>query len=186
MRYWWAVLVFAAFVFAVFSSIPSSSGRRCVRVNALGYDGSNGVVIPVTFCVQPGNGRVFVSADHVYGADFQSALRDAVRVFRDRYGLAGKDVFISVGGPPEYLSGRSSALAMYAGLFSAVFGYDPSNYAFTGDIDMRGNVLPVAYVHAKALAFRGSVVVPQGNCSAGLICVSKVSDVERIIASKRV
>ena len=183
MRYWWALLLAAVFLVIL---VVHPSGQRCVRVNALGYDGEKGVLIPITFCTIPGNGGVFLSADRVYGEGFQSALQTAVAVFKGRYDVSDRSIIIRVGGAPEYFDGRSVALAMYAGLFASAFGYDPSRYAFTGDLASDGSVLPVAYVREKATAFNGSVVVPLGNCGDGLVCVSSVSDVERIITSKRV
>ncbi len=172
-------------VFLVILAVQPS-GQRCVRVNALGYDGVRGVLIPITFCAVPGNGEVYLSMDHVYGEAFQSAVQTAVALFRDRYGVSDRAFLIRVGGSPEYFDGRSVALAIYVGLFASAFGYDPSHYAFTGDLAYDGSILPVGYVREKAAAFDGPVVVPPGNCGSGFICVSSVSDVERIITSKRV
>jgi len=183
MRYWWALLLVAAFLFLL---AVHPVGGNCVTVNALGYDGEKGLLIPITFCAVPGNGEVYLSADRVYGQDFQSALLTAVSVFQNRYPVRDRSFLVRVGGAPEYFDGRSVALAMYVGLFASAFGYDPSHYAFTGDLASDGSVLPVAYVREKATAFDGPVVAPQGNCGEGLICVSNVSDVERIITSKRV
>lgn len=168
----------------VFSVQPME--QHCVTVNALGYDGHSGVVIPLEFCTIPGDGSVFLDSKSTYGEGFQSAVATARDIFEHRYGFQGKSVLIRVDGAPEYFDGRSVALAVYAGFFAVNFGYDVSSYAFTGDLSPDGSVLPVAYVREKASAFNGEVVVPQGSCGNGLICVSTVSQLEDLIASKRV
>lgn len=182
MRLWWYVLLGASFL-VLLASFPSGQ-EDCVTVNALGYDGVSGVLVPLRFCAVPGDGSVYIDAGHVYGESFKRAVQTAISVFKQRYRSPDVSVLIRVHGAPEYLDGRSVALATYAGMFSVVFGYDPSMYAFTGDLSPDGSILPVSYVREKASAFEGPVVVPQGNCGDGLICVSDVSDVEELIAQK--
>ena len=185
MRWWLAFLVLVPLLFIL---VPGNrpAGRECVVVNALGYDGHSGRVIPLEFCAVPGDGTVYLDSRSVYGRDFQVAVATAREVFRRRNGGQGRDVLVRVHGAPEYFDGRSVALAVYAGIFSVLFGYDVSDYAFTGDLSPDGTVLPVSYIDEKASAFEGNVVVPLGSCREGLICVSDVSELEDIIASKRV
>lgn len=155
-------------------------------MNALGYDGHTGVVVPLEICVIPGEGSVYLDSRNIYGVDFQKAVAAARDVFKHRHGNQGKSFLLRVRGVPEYLDGRSVALAVYAGIFAVSFDHDISNYAFTGGLGPDGSVLPVTHVNEKASAFDGPVVVPRANCMDGLICVSNVDQLERTITSKRV
>ena len=183
MRYWWAAVLVCIFLLAV---VVKSTEHRCVLVNALGYDGHSGKVIPLEFCSVPGDGSLYLDSRNLYGIDFQRAVATARDVFKQRYDIRGKSILLRVHGAPEYFDGRSAALAVYAGLFAVNFGYDVSKYAFTGDLSPDGSVLSVAYVDEKASSFDGPVVVPKTNCRGGLLCVSKVSQLEDILASKKV
>ena len=185
MRFWWAA-VLVSVVAVILAVVVKSTEYRCIFVNALGYDGHSGTIIPLEFCMVPGDGSLYLDSQNIYGMDFQMAVATARDVFMQRYSSHGKSVFLRVHGAPEYFDGRSVALAIYAGIFAVNFGYDISTYAITGDLSSDGSVLPVAYVDEKAFAFDGPLVVPKTNCRGGFLCISRVSQLEDILSSKRV
>ncbi|NPA76360.1 MAG: hypothetical protein GXN93_01225 [Candidatus Diapherotrites archaeon] len=186
MRQWWLILLLATSLVIITYEHTIPSTNHCATVYALGYNGEQGVPIPITACVAQGNGRVYVSSDGIMTEDFQTAIRTAFSVLRSRYSIGNKNIYITVGGPSTILQGESAGAAIYAAMFAAISGLHPHDLAASGVISPNGFVEQILYAREKAQAYNGTVILPEGSCIRGARCVRTVADIERIVASQSV
>ncbi len=185
------LVAFGAFVAVRYASSSSTgSAISCTTVNALGFDGKNGLVLPILACAvpcpQPG---VYISTGSTYGIPFQQAVRSALSAYSHIHGDLSRCILLSVKSP-DLLTGESVGLAAYLAIWGALNGVDLSGYAATGVVNPDGSVSGVLYVPQKISAADGQglrVFVPATNCpvakSDNVICVDSVSAAERALHS---
>ncbi len=186
MRWWWSVVLFATAIVAM-ATFPQQPPQHCATVYALGYNGENGVSIPITACARPGSGRIFISADGILSSEFQEAVKTAEAVLTARYpATRNYDIYLTIGGPATILEGPSAGAAIYGAIFAAVNGYHPAKIAASGVLTPTGQINGVLYASKKAEAFNGTVILPQASCVRGAKCVENVGQLEELIASQSV
>ncbi len=166
--------------------VPETAKEHCATVYALGYDGTKGVQIPITACVGPGTGKVFVSAEGALSESFQEAIHQAFTVLSSRYSVANKNIYITISGPAALFEGESAGAALYAAMFAALAGLTPRNLAASGVIRADGTVGQILYARQKAKAFNGTIILPVGSCVPSAKCVQTVEEIEKIVQSQSV
>ena len=147
---------------------------RIGQVTGLAWTEVGGELLTVEAAVVPGKGKLVQTGK--LGDVMQESVQAAMTVVRARAGVLGidlgfhekKDVHIHVpeGATPK--DGPSAGIAMCTALVSAVTRIPArANVAMTGEITLRGEVLPIGGLKEKLLAaLRGgieTVLIPEEN-----------------------
>ncbi len=142
--------------------------------NGLAWTAYGGEVIKIEAVVMPGKGRLILTGQlgDVMKESAQAALSYA-RAHADRFGIQPKmftqfdlHIHVPAGGVPK--DGPSAGVTMLSSILS-VLTQRPINteYAMTGEINLRGNVMPIGGVKEKILAAKRNklshVILPAKN-----------------------
>lgn len=154
----------------------TADGDRVGIANALAWTASGGEVLDVEVAVVPGRGRLQLTG--TMGSVMKESAFAAVTYARSRARRLGlqeefqRDVDIHIhipeGATPK--DGPSAGVPMAIALVSALTGI-PSrpDTAMTGEITLRGRILPVGGVREKAVAAQRSgvrrVILPEANAA---------------------
>ncbi len=148
--------------------------ERVGIANGLAWTPAGGAVLEVEVVVVPGSGRIQLTG--TLGDVMKESAVAALTFARSRaaeLGLEGRfheeaDVHIHIpeGATPK--DGPSAGLTMAVGLISSLTGRPTrTDTAMTGEITLRGRVLPVGGIREKAVAAvragLGTFLLPQGN-----------------------
>ena len=151
--------------------------RRCARIwiaTGLAFTDVGGELLTIEALVTSGKGKVQISGR--LGDVMQESARAAISyvrrrakqlgLARDFYQAVDIHVHIPEGGVPK--DGPSAGITMVTALTSALTGIPVrSNLAMTGEITLRGRVLPIGGLKEKLIAaLRGgieTVLVPKEN-----------------------
>jgi ATP-dependent Lon protease len=183
--------------------LPLSGKPEVGVVNALAVMNSGGgITLPVEVSIIPGDGDVF------YTGGITDEIRESCEVVMSLICIKGeklgvkseifdlKDVHVHALMPSVKKSGPSMGIALYTAFVSALLGVPVRNdIAITGEITLRGNVMPVGAIHEKiTAAYRSglrTVIIPYDN-RHDLAGVSKaileemeiilVSEVDEVVA----
>lgn len=169
-------------------------------VNALGVAGGSGVVISIEAIAKKASNHGSLRVSGVAESETMdgvgrrltrkstafSSVQNVLTALNNCYGISaeGRDICVNVRGG-VLVDGPSAGLAIAVCIYSAITGEAvPGDVAFTGEIGLRGDVLPVGGVRAKVraaqLAGVKTVFVPEGNSNDDSICVA-VSHLNHVI-----
>ncbi len=160
------------------------AGKRLGVVNGLAVSGSSGFVMDIEVTAaenSQGTGGIkvtgIVETEEISGGNqklyrkgtAKASVDNALTYLKRKYGVNLKNYDIHInfpGGMP--VDGPSAGVAIFCGLYGAVFGLEADTLtALTGEISIRGNVLPVGGVAAKVEAAKAAgakrVIIPKAN-----------------------
>ena len=138
---------------------PTADSAEVGVVNGLAWTSVGGEVMPVEAVSFPGKGRLKLTGK--LGDVMKESAELAMSVVRARLGAWGVDgdyfdqhdihIHVPEGAVPK--DGPSAGVALSCALLSAVTGFKAAGaYAMTGEITLRGKVLPIGGVKEKLLA----------------------------------
>ena len=149
-------------------------GNRIGQVTGLAWTEVGGELLSIEAAVMPGKGKHSFTGK--LGDVMQESIQAAMSVVRTRsaqYGIdadffQSKDIHIHVpeGATPK--DGPSAGIGMCTAVISAITGVPArSDVAMTGEITLRGEVLPIGGLKEKLLAAHrggiGTVLIPKEN-----------------------
>ncbi len=189
-----------------------SKGESIGRVHALAVTaGNNGMVIPIEAEISLSNRRVSsircggITENETIKKGYQTftrtstaktAVNNVYTVLKNRLGAELKyDIDINIpGGIP--VDGPSAGIAIFLCCYSALTNTPiPNTLALTGEISIKGDVLPVGGVRAKIdaaiIAGADKIIIPKANyCSQfekldiEIICAENIDEILTIISKK--
>ncbi len=142
--------------------------------NGLAWTSVGGEILPIEVAVMPGSGKIELTGS--LGDVMQESAKAALTCIRsnyDKYSIEEdfyktKDIHIHApeGAVPK--DGPSAGITMATAICSALNGFSiRHDIAMTGEITLRGNVLPIGGLKEKAIAAYKSgiktVIIPSGN-----------------------
>lgn len=143
-------------------------------VNGLAWTETGGSVLPVEVALSPGKGKLLTTGNlgDVMKESMQLALAcvrqraEALNIDPERFAVTDVHVHVPEGAIPK--DGPSAGIAIATALASAFTGRQASaRHAMTGELTLRGRVLPIGGLKEKVLAaFREgveTVLLPEGN-----------------------
>ncbi len=151
-----------------------TKGKRVGRVNGLAVMGSgstySGIILPIESQVTPGGKESQIVATGKLGDIAQEAITNVSAIVKRIFGkdLSKHDIFIQFLQTYEGVEGDSASIAVATTIISALH-HAPikQNYAMTGSLSVRGEVLPIGGVTAKIEAAIEAgleyVIVPKAN-----------------------
>ncbi|MFH0978877.1 MAG: ATP-dependent protease LonB [Candidatus Woesearchaeota archaeon] len=152
-----------------------TKGKKVGRVNGLAVLGSgstySGIILPIESQVTPGGKESQIVATGKLGEIAKEAITNVSAIVKKIFGedLQGKhDIYIQFLQTYEGVEGDSASIAVATTIISALNDVPiKQNYAMTGSLSVRGEVLPIGGVTAKVEAAIEAgieyVIVPQSN-----------------------
>lgn len=152
-----------------------TSGKRVGRVNGLAVLGGgatfSGIILPIEAEVVPGGEAREIIATGKLGAIAKEAVKNVSAIIKKYFGDDIKkkhDIYVQFLQTYEGVEGDSASIAVATAIISALKGIPvKQEYAMTGSLSVRGEVLPVGGVSAKveAAAEAGitNIIVPKSN-----------------------
>ena len=152
----------------------AEEGNRVGQVTGLAWTEVGGELLSIEAALMPGKGKQSFTGK--LGDVMQESIQAAMSVLRTRstqYGIdtdffQSKDIHIHVpeGATPK--DGPSAGIGMCTAVISAITGIPArSDVAMTGEITLRGEVLPIGGLKEKLLAAHrggiGTVMIPKEN-----------------------
>jgi len=169
-----------------------TSGKRIGRVNGLAVIGVtppySGIILPIESEVTPGGKEGEIIATGKLGEIAKEAIRNVSAIVKKYFGedLKGKyDVYVQFLQTYEGVEGDSASIAVATSVISA-FKKVPvkQDFAMTGSLSVRGEVLPVGGVTAKVEAAieagLKNVIVPKTNVKDIVIDADKMKKINII------
>jgi ATP-dependent Lon protease len=165
----------------------NSAVDRTGIANGLAWTQEGGVLLDVEVSVVPGNGEMQLTG--TLGAVMKESAQAALTYARSRARALGLDplfhrevdihVHIPEGATPK--DGPSAGITMAVALVSALTGTPTrADVAMTGEITLRGRVLPVGGIREKAVAALRSgmstMILPRGNAPELELLPAEVRD----------
>ncbi len=152
-----------------------TEGRRVGRVNGLAVLGGgatfSGIILPIEAEVVPGGEAREIIATGKLGAIAKEAIKNVSAIIKKYFGEDIKkkhDIYVQFLQTYEGVEGDSASIAVATAIISALKGIPvKQDYAMTGSLSVRGEVLPVGGVSAKVEAAIETgirkVIVPRSN-----------------------
>jgi Lon-like ATP-dependent protease len=169
-----------------------TSGKRVGRVNGLavlGGEGNySGIILPIESEVTPGGKESQIIATGKLGEIAQEAIKNVSAIIKKYFGLdiKGKfDIYVQFLQTYEGVEGDSASIAVATSIISALKDVPiKQEYAMTGSLSVRGEVLPVGGVSAKVEAAIDAgikkVIVPKANMKDIVIDKERLARIEVI------
>ncbi len=152
-----------------------TSGAKIGRVNGLAVIGSgaaySGIILPIEAEVTPGGKEKEIIATGKLGDIAKEAVRNVSAIIKKYFGDSIKekyDLYVQFLQTYEGVEGDSASIAVATSIISALKNIPvKQNYAITGSLSVRGQVMPVGGVSAKVKAAVDAginrVIVPSAN-----------------------
>ena len=152
-----------------------TEGKRVGRVNGLAVIGSgaalSGIILPIESAVTPGGKEREIIATGKLGEIAKEAVKNVSAIIKKYFGDDIKekyDIFVQFLQTYEGVEGDSASIAVATSIISALKNIPiKQNYAMTGSLSVRGDVLPIGGVSAKIDAAIDAgienVIVPKSN-----------------------
>ncbi len=152
-----------------------TSGKHVGRVNGLAVLGGgatfSGIILPIEAEVVPGGEAREIIATGKLGAIAKEAVKNVSAIIKKYFGEDIKrkhDIYVQFLQTYEGVEGDSASIAVATAIISALKGVPvKQEYAMTGSLSVRGEVLPVGGVSAKVEAAVEAgitkVIVPKSN-----------------------
>ena len=167
-----------------------TSGLRVGRVNGLAVMGTesglSGIILPIEAEVTPGGKQARINATGKLGEIAKEAITNVSAIVKRLFGeeLGEKsDIFVQFLQTYEGVEGDSASVAVATAIISALKGVPVrQEWAMTGSLSVRGEVLPVGGVSAKVEAAIDAgithVVVPRSNLNDIVIDDERLKRIE--------
>lgn len=143
-------------------------------VNALAQSDNGGTVVPLECCFYEGNGRLLTTG--MLGDSMKESIDVAISYIRSHnnvykisdYYFNTKDIHIHALEGAIKKDGPSAGVTVITAILSLILDINiPKNIAMTGEISLRGDILPVGGIKEKLLAAYNNkitkVYIPQSN-----------------------
>ncbi|HLC95977.1 MAG TPA: ATP-dependent protease LonB [Candidatus Nanoarchaeia archaeon] len=173
-------------------AIIVTEGRSVGRVNGLavigGEEAFSGIILPIESQVTPGGQESEIIATGKLGEIAKEAIKNVSAIIKNYFGQDIKetyDIHVQFLQTHEGVEGDSASIAVATSVISA-FKNVPikQEYAMTGSLSVRGEVLPVGGVTSKVEAAIEAgikkVIVPASNLKDIIIDPKKLSKVQII------
>ena len=169
-----------------------TTGKRVGRVNGLAVIGVtppySGIILPIEAEVTPGGKESEIIATGKLGEIAKEAIKNVTAIIKKYFGEDLKetyDIYVQFLQTYEGVEGDSASIAVATSVISA-FKKVPikQDYAMTGSLSVRGEVLPIGGVTAKVEAAieagLKNVIVPKTNLKDIIIDKDKMSKIKII------
>jgi ATP-dependent Lon protease len=168
------------------------SGQQIGRVNGLAVIGGgssySGIILPIESAVTPGGKQSEVIATGKLGEIAKEAVKNVTAIIKKFFGEDIKetyDIYVQFLQTHEGVEGDSASIAVATSIISALKGIPiKQNYAMTGSLSVRGEVLPIGGVSAKVEAAIEAgiknVIVPQSNMQDIVVSAQQLKKVNII------
>jgi len=152
-----------------------TKGKLVGRVNGLAVMGSgstfSGIILPIEAQVTPGGKQQEIIATGKLGDIAKEAVKNVSAIIKNYFGEDIKekyDIYVQFLQTYEGVEGDSASIAVAITIISAITNAPiKQNYAVTGSLSVRGDVLPIGGVSAKVEAAIEAgienVIVPESN-----------------------
>jgi Lon-like ATP-dependent protease len=174
-----------------------TKGKLVGRVNGLAVIGSgstySGIILPIESQVTPGGKAQEIIATGKLGEIAKEAVKNVSAIIKNYFGQDLKekyDIYVQFLQTYEGVEGDSASIAVAITIISSIAEAPiKQNYAVTGSLSVRGDVLPVGGVGAKVEAAIEAgienVIVPESNLKDIVIDEAKLKKI-RIIPVKTI
>jgi len=169
-----------------------TTGKRIGRVNGLAVIGVtppySGIILPIEAEVTPGGNESEIIATGKLGEIAKEAIKNVTAIIKKYFGEDLKekhDIYVQFLQTHEGVEGDSASIAVATSVISA-FKKVPikQDFAMTGSLSVRGEVLPIGGVTAKVEAAIEAgiknVVVPKTNLKDIIIDKDKINKIKII------
>lgn len=168
------------------------SGKKVGRVNGLAVIGSganySGIVLPIEAEVTPGGKESEIIATGKLGEIAKEAIKNVSAIIKKYFGediKETKDIYVQFLQTYEGVEGDSASIAVATTIISALKKIPiKQDYAMTGSLSVRGEVLPIGGVSAKIEAAIAAgiknIIVPKTNIKDIIVDRDKLSQVKVI------
>jgi Lon-like ATP-dependent protease len=169
-----------------------TEGKRVGRVNGLAVIGGesaySGIILPIESQVAPGGKEKEIIATGKLGEIAKEAIKNVSAIIKKYFGEDIKeayDIHVQFLQTYEGVEGDSASIAIATSVISAFKGIPvKQDYAMTGSLSVRGEVLPVGGVTSKVEAAIEAgikkVIVPQSNLKDIIIDGKKLNKIKII------
>ena len=168
-----------------------TKGKQVGRVNGLAVIGSgesySGIILPIESEVAPGKEKEIIATGKL-GEIAKEAIKNVSAIIKKLFGedIREKyDIHVQFIQTYEGVEGDSASIAVAVTVISALKNIPiKQNYAMTGSLSVRGDVLPVGGVSSKVEAAIAAgiekVIIPKSNIHDIVIDKEKLSKIEII------
>jgi len=168
-----------------------TSGKKVGRVNGLAVMGAgptySGIILPIESEVTVGGKEREIIATGKLGEIAKEAIKNVSAIIKKYFGqdIKKNDIYVQFLQTYEGVEGDSASIAVATSIISALKGAPvKQDYAVTGSLSVRGDVLPVGGVSAKVEAAIDAgikhVIVPKSNEKDIVIDAAKLATIEII------
>jgi len=174
-----------------------TKGKRVGRVNGLAVMGGgpiySGIILPIEAEVTPGGKESEIIATGKLGDIAKEAVKNVSAIIKKHFGEDIKetyDIYVQFLQTYEGVEGDSASIAIAVSVISALKGIPiKQNFAMTGSLTVRGEVLPVGGVSSKVEAAIETgmeyVIVPKSNLN-DIVIEKKELDKIKVIPVERI
>ncbi|MEK6959666.1 MAG: ATP-dependent protease LonB [Nanoarchaeota archaeon] len=168
-----------------------TTGKRVGRVNGLAVMGAgptySGIILPIESEVTVGGKEREIIATGKLGEIAKEAIKNVSAIIKKYFGqdIKKNDIYVQFLQTYEGVEGDSASIAVATSIISALKGAPvKQDYAVTGSLSVRGDVLPVGGVSAKVEAAIDAgikhVIVPKSNEKDIVIDAARLEKIEII------
>lgn len=172
-----------------------TEGRKIGRVNGLAVIGSSsaysGIMLPIESEVTPGGKEKEIVATGKLGEIAKEAVKNVSAIIKKMFGedIKKYDLYVQFLQTYEGVEGDSASIAVATSILSALKNVPvKQDYAMTGSLSVRGEVLPIGGVSAKIMAAIEAgvknIIIPKANLNDIVLEPSELKKIRIIAVSK--